>query len=77
PGQDDEMVCDRVEYSTLEYRPGDLRNTYVEAEVTMADEASILVLQSMVSAATGIPVRHLPMKLPMKIRAVAKLVAAG
>lgn len=77
PVVDDEMVCDRVEYSTLYHRPGDLRNTYVEAEVTMADEASILVLQSMVSAATGIPVRHLPMKLPMKVRAVAKLVAVG
>lgn len=68
-----EPVCKGLEYSREKPIPGDHVGRYVTAEITLTDEASRVILQSLVSAATGAPIRHVPITRAMKVYVTAEL----
>jgi hypothetical protein len=68
-----EYVCKGLHYNREQPVHGDHVGRYLTAEITLADEASRVVLQSLISAATGTPIHQIPLSRALKVHVTTRL----
>lgn len=68
-----EYVCEGMRYNRPQPIPGDHVEAWITAEIAFTDEATRVVLQSLLSAATGTAPRHIPITRPVKLYVTAEL----
>jgi hypothetical protein len=65
--------CNTWHYHNYEALRGNFVNRHFTAVITLRDEGTVTILQSLISNATGIPINQIPYKRPIEIAVTVKM----